>query len=186
MAVLWNLVFEFVKLSCYMQVHFLSCILKDYNRWVFNETLELLMLNWKLVLRLLVLQSFYQVANVKSEWNWIKTFTILSGTGFVSFSCKLVSHLSCCLIILPLQSSIWLLLVLHAGKATWVKFGLDRCKILGYGINGTEPPHIWPPWRWWSNRVIKHLQLNLIPETTLSVFPAAVGSSVFYRLWVMV
>ena len=38
--------------------HFLSCILKDYNRWVFNETLEeLLMVNRKLVLRLLVLQS---------------------------------------------------------------------------------------------------------------------------------
>lgn len=48
----------------------------------------------------------------------------------------------------------------------------SRCKILGSRINGSKPQHIWSPWGWWSDRVIKRLQHNLIPETTLAVFPA--------------
>ncbi|XP_027363333.1 pre-mRNA-processing factor 19 homolog 2-like isoform X1 [Abrus precatorius] len=67
----------------------------------------------------------YQVANVKSEWNCIKTFPDLSGTGSVFF--PLVYFFLRALRV-PCLSSYYLLrryLNFFPGKATCVKFGPD-------------------------------------------------------------
>lgn len=86
----------------------------------------------------------YQVANVKSEWNCIKTFPDLSGTGLslsqVITCAENVSRNSWCILFNN---------IVNAGKATSVKFGPDA-KYLAvgsmdrnlriFGLPGDEDP----------------------------------------------
>lgn len=64
----------------------------------------------------------YQVASVKSEWNCIKTFPDLSGTGHLSPSSPPLSSSKSCMSLNVAPTDI---LVVVAGKVTCVKFGPD-------------------------------------------------------------
>lgn len=65
----------------------------------------------------------YQVANVKSEWNCIKTFPDLSGTGYTFFPVVYYSFRVRWFLVCPVNNT--QLEPLLSGKNTCVKFGSD-------------------------------------------------------------
>lgn len=115
-------------------------------------------LNW-FTLSIVFLCRIYQVANVKSEWNVIKTFPDLSGTGSVLFFflARLFIYSPTSRFKVHVCTVSKMLLELNLSREGHMCKIWRRFKIFGGWINGQESSNIWPAWRRYSCRIIKYL-----------------------------
>lgn len=129
-------------------------------------------LNWFTML--IILCRIYQVANVKSEWNVIKTFPDLSGTGsvlFLFFFSRLSSYSFMARIEVHVCTVSKMLLELDLCRESHVCKIWRRFKILSGWINGPESSNIWPARRRYTRRILKCLSCIVLGFGVIQLLP---------------